>query len=374
MFKKIQYGIALLGLPLYLICMSAHASYGNCRTSTKIVKGDIVAPLCDISFTGVPSFSCVAPFPQMGVFTLRNNTPVTMIIGPATIITQDGGATTGTAITANTCGSSLAPGASCTITVTLASAPFNRVLRIGVNSRQVELDSPVITPTVNCVLPPAQVSTALTNACPGGLGTASTYGVLAGSAITNTGPTVINGDLGLSPLTSVTGFPPGTVTGSQHVADSAAATAQVDATTLYNCLALLPCDVNIDDPYDLANKTLIAPNVGGINVYCSTSTIQNSGGVLTLSGGGNANTVFIFKAGSALTMNPGSSIVLTGNAKAANVFWQLGSSATLKSTVMFQGTIVALTSISLQNGATILGRALARNGAVTFINNFVTVP
>ncbi|MBA3535380.1 MAG: DUF3494 domain-containing protein [Tatlockia sp.] len=366
MFKKIQYGIALLGLSLSFICMTANANYSNCRPSTKIVKEGVMAPLCDISFTGIPSFSCATPFPQTGVFTIRNNTPVNMRLGPATLIVSDGGIAGGASITASTCGSSLAPRASCNIIVTLSNPPFNLILRIGVNSRQGQLDSSVIAPTVGCISTPS----ALSPFFPCALGTTSTYGVLAGTTITNTGSTTINGDLGLSPGNAVVGFPPGFVTGAQHISDAAAAQAQLDLTALYTCLAEQTCNIDIGTD-DQAGETLTSAGIGAVNVFCSDSSILNSG-ILTLSG--DPTSVFIIRAGSTLTFNPFASVNLIGGVTAANVFWQVGSSATLNSSVIFQGTIVALTSITLNTSATILGRALARNGAVTFDTNFVNVP
>lgn len=363
MFKKIQYGIALVGLPLSLIAMTAHANYANCRTTGNMLKGELSAPLCDISFSTIPTFSCTATFPQTGVYTLTNNTPVTIQIGTATLTTLDGSSPTGDVdITGNTCGSSLASGASCNITVSLSSGPYNQVLQISVNSRQVVLNSPII----GCVVAASPVSANF----PCALGTTSTFGVLAGSGITNTGPTVINGDLGLYPGTSVTGFPPGIVNGQQYIANSTALTAQNDLTTLYTCLAAQPCGTTIGTT-DQAGNTLNSSGTGAVNVICSGSTINVTTGTLTLSG--DATSVFILQAGSALNLTDGS-ITLAGGLTAANVFWQVTSSAALTGTSSLEGTIAALTSITLTNGDTINGRALARNGAVTFDTNTVTVP
>jgi len=368
MFKKVRYGVALLGFPLALIAMTANADYVNCRPSTKIVKEENAAPLCDVSFTTIPTFACNAAFPQVGVYTIRNNSPVSLQIGTPTLIVNGGEAVSGgAAITSTTCGSSLASGASCNITVTLSTAPFNRILQIGINSRQVELNSPVIAPTVGCIATPSAVSASF----PCLLGTTSTYGVLAGTTITNTGPTIINGDLGLSPGIAVTGFPPGQVTGIQHITDAAAAQAQLDLTALYTCLAAQPC-ITVIGTTDQAGVTLNSAGIGAVNVYCSGSTINNSG---TLTLNGDPTSVFIFQAGSALNMITTSArIQLTGGVTAANVFWQVTSSATLSASSIFQGTIVALTSITMNTSATMVGRVLARNAAVTFDTNFVSVP
>jgi hypothetical protein len=194
------------------------------------------------------------------------------------------------------------------------------------------------------------------------LGTTQSFGVLAGSKVTNTGNTIISADLGLSPGTAVTGFPPGIVVppGTIHVTDAVALGAQNDAATAYNNLAGQGCDFGPFGPTDLAGQTLVP------GVYCYSSSVQNSG-VLTLNG--LPTDVWVFRIGSTLTTGPGSSVVGTGSQ--CNVFWQVGSSATLDTTTTFAGTIIALTSISVNNGVTLHGRALARNGAVTLINDTI---
>jgi Ice-binding-like len=204
------------------------------------------------------------------------------------------------------------------------------------------------------------------NPLPVPLGTTSTFAVLGGSTVTNTGPTVISGDLGLSPGSAVTGFPPGSVTGgSIHVDDSAAVQAQNDLTTAYNDAAgrLLPTPVAAD----LAGLTLFP------GVYKAPSSLMNSGSVI-LDGQGNPNAVFIFQIPSTLTTASGSHVILINGATANNVFWQVGASATLGTGSSFQGTILALTSITATTGASILGRLLARNGAVTLDTNLITGP
>jgi hypothetical protein len=362
MFKQIRYGIALLGLLLSVFTTGTNAFTG-CASSTK-TAGSLAAPPCDVSFTVIPTFIC-GTVPQTGVYTIRNNAPVTIAINYIRIQNNDANPDSDVTIDSTTCGSSLAAGASCNITVSLnAVATFNRILQIGVNTRQVQLSSPVITGcTAPTPIPPSP-------SFPCALNTTSTYATLAGSTITNTGPTLLAGDLGLSPGTAVIGFPPGVVTGTQHITDAAAAQAQLDLTTLYNCLAAQPCGTTIGTA-DQAGVTLTSSGVGAVNVYCSGSSILNSG-VLTLSG--DSTSVFIFQAGSTLTLNPGATIVLTGGATAANVFWQVGSSATLGTTTAFQGTIAAFTSITMNNAATMIGRALALNAAVTFDTNIVTLP
>ncbi len=198
-----------------------------------------------------------------------------------------------------------------------------------------------------------------------GLGTASPFAVLAGSTITNTGSSVITGDVGLSPGTSITGFPPGTISGTQHIADATAVTAQTDLTTAYlNAAGQTP---TATVSADLGGTTL-APGV-----YRSTSSMALTGTV-TLNAGGDASAVFIFQAASTLTTASSASVVLENGAQACNVFWQVGSSATLGTTTNFAGTVLALTSVTLDTGATVSGRVLARNGAVTLDDNHVTVP
>jgi hypothetical protein len=196
------------------------------------------------------------------------------------------------------------------------------------------------------------------------LGTAESFAVLAGSTITNTGPSVISGDLGLSPGTAVTGFPPGTVkAGTIHAADSVALQAQSDLTTAYTDAAGASSTATISA--DLAGRTLTP------GVYTSASSLGLSG-ALTLDAQGNPNAVFVFQAGSTLTAGSGSRVVLTGGAQACDVFWQVGSSATIGTSSTFVGNILALTSVSMTTGATLDGRALARNGAVTLDTNTIT--
>jgi hypothetical protein len=196
---------------------------------------------------------------------------------------------------------------------------------------------------------------------PVGLGTAAPFAVLAGSGITNTGATTITGDVGLSPGSSITGSP--TVNGTEYVDDPTAVQAKNDLTTAYNSAASAPSTSNLTGQ-DLGNKNL-SPGV-----YTFSSSAQLTG-TLTLSGNG----VFIFQIGSTLTTASGATVVLVNGAQACNVFWQVGSSATLGTTTQFQGTLMALTSISLDAGANILdGRALAQSGAVTLDNNQLTTP
>jgi hypothetical protein len=192
------------------------------------------------------------------------------------------------------------------------------------------------------------------------------FGVLAGTTITNTGGSVVTGDLGLSPGTSVTGFPPGTVTGAQHVTDTAAANAQLALTAEYLIAA------------GQTPGTVVSGNIGGQTLppgtYTSASTLAISSGNLTLDGGGNPNAAWLFQVGSTLTTTVGLNVILAGSAQAKNIVWQVGSSATLGVSTIFKGSILALTSITVGTNANVEGRLLARNGAVTLDTNAVVVP
>ena len=189
-----------------------------------------------------------------------------------------------------------------------------------------------------------------------GLGTSSAFALLAGQGITNTGSSVISGNVGTSPAAAVTGFPPGVITnGVIHAADAVALQAQSDLTTAYN---------------DAAGRTgaAVGPQLGGQNL---TPGVYNGGalnltGVLTLNGPG----VYIFTASSSLITATSSTVNLINGATACNVFWQVTSSATLNGPE-FVGTVMALTSITVGNGVHVVGRLLARNGNVTLINDRV---
>jgi hypothetical protein len=208
---------------------------------------------------------------------------------------------------------------------------------------------------------------ALAETAPVGLGTAGSFAVLAGTTVTNTGPSSISGDLGVSPGTAVTGFPPGTVSnGTIHSADGVAAGAQSDLTTAYNDAAGRSPTANV--PAFIGAGQTLAPGV-----YKASSSLD-VGGSLTLDGGGDPNAVFIFQAPSTLVTDSASSVILTDGAQACNVFWQVGSSATLGTNSAFTGSILALTSISVDTGDTIAGRTLARNGAVTLDDDTITSP
>jgi len=198
------------------------------------------------------------------------------------------------------------------------------------------------------------------------LGTATSFAVLAGTTVTNTNPSVISGDLGVSPGTAVTGFPPGVVTnGTIHAADAVAAQAQADLTTAYNDAAGRTPPTEVLG--DLTGRTLVA------GVYKATSALALNGTV-TLDAQNNPNAVFIFQAGSTLITASNSTVNLINGVNPCNVFFQVGSSATLGTNTTFVGSILALTSATVQTGTTVSGRILARNGQVSLDTNTINRP
>jgi hypothetical protein len=208
------------------------------------------------------------------------------------------------------------------------------------------------------------VPLAISAQAPVGLGTAGNFAVLAGSTVTNTGPSVISGSVGLAPGSAVTGFPPGIVlAGTTQIANGVALQAKNDLVTAYNDAAGRSSTATVSG--DLAGRTLTP------GVYTSASSLGLSG-QLTLNAQGNPAAVFVFQAGSSLIVGSGSQVNLIGGAQACNVYWQVGSSATIGTSSSFVGNILALTSITMTTGATLQGSALARNGAVTLDTNTIT--
>jgi len=197
------------------------------------------------------------------------------------------------------------------------------------------------------------------------LGTAGSFAVLAGSTVANTGPTTVNGDLGVWPGTSITGFLPGVVVnGGIYDGDTVAMQAQADALTAFSTAAA-----------ETGAQSLTGQDLGGLNltagVYSFASSAQLTG-TLTLNAQGSQNAVFIFQIGSTLTTASNAQISVI-NGQAAEIFWQVGSSATLGTGTEFDGDIIALASITLDTGATVsCGGALALNGAVSMDTNTVS--
>lgn len=215
-------------------------------------------------------------------------------------------------------------------------------------------------PTTPIVIP-LQTTSQATVAMAG----ATNIAVLAGSSVTNTGATNVTGDLGLSPGTSVGGFPPGILVGTLHINDAIATQAKLDLTTAYD---------------DAAGRTAtdivtLSGNLGGLTLtpglYKSTSSLAISSGDLTFDAKGNTNAVFIIQIASTLTTTSGRKVILSGGASASNIFWQVGSSATFGTTSVFKGTVMAMQSITFNTGATLNGRALARNGTVIMAGNTI---
>ncbi len=197
---------------------------------------------------------------------------------------------------------------------------------------------------------------------------ASNLAILAGSAISNTGATIITGDLGLSPGSSVGGFPPGILNGTKHINDVTANQAKLDLTAAYNNAAERTC----------TDIVTLSGNIGGLTLtpglYKSTSSLAVSSGDLTFDAKGNADAVFIIQIASTLTTTSGRKVILSGGALASNIFWQVGSSATFGTTSVFKGTVMAMQSITFNTGATLEGRGLARIGAVTMAGNTIVKP
>ena len=199
------------------------------------------------------------------------------------------------------------------------------------------------------------------------LGTADGFAVLAGSGITITGPTTITGDIGTYPTPAITGLGTLTLTGTNHADDAVTQLAKTDLVTAYNDAAGRAYDVSYVGGFDLVGLTLFS------GVYNDASSLFLSG-TLTLDAQGDPDAVWIFQAGSTLITASSSVVSLINGAMACNVFWKVGSSATLGTNSDFTGTILALTDITLTTGATVDGRVLARNGAVTMDTNTISLP
>ncbi len=199
------------------------------------------------------------------------------------------------------------------------------------------------------------------------VGGASGLAALAGSSVTNTGSTSITGDMGLSPGTSVDGFPPGEFTGTLHINDAIANQAKLDLNTAYdNAAGRTSTDI-----------FTLSGNIGGLTLspglYKSTSSLAISSGDLTFDAKGNANAVFIIQIATTLTTTSGRKVILSGGAKASNIFWQVGSSATFGTTSVFKGTVMAMQSITFNTGATLDGKALARTESITMEGNTIVL-
>jgi len=219
------------------------------------------------------------------------------------------------------------------------------------------------TPSGNTVTNPPLQTTVQANISLGS--NASTLAVLAGTSITNTGATTITGDIGLSPGTSVGGFPPGILNGDLHINDAIANNAKLDLTAAYNDAA----------GRTATDRVTLSGNLGGLTLtpglYKSTSSLAISSGDLTFDAKGNSSAVFIIQIASTLTTTSGRKVILSGGAQASNIYWQVGSSATFGTTSVFKGTVMAMEAITFKTGATLDGKALARTGTVILAGNTI---
>lgn len=197
---------------------------------------------------------------------------------------------------------------------------------------------------------------------------ASNFAVLAGSEVTSLGSTVITGDMGLSPGSSIGGFPPGILNGMQHINNAAANQAKLDIVDSYN-------DASARVATDMVT---LSGNIGGLTLtpglYKSTSSLAISSGDVTFDALGDPNAVFIIQMASTFTTTSGRKVILAGGASASKIFWQVGSSATFGTTSVMKGTILAMESITFNTGASLEGRALTRTGAVTMEANTIVIP
>lgn len=197
------------------------------------------------------------------------------------------------------------------------------------------------------------------------LGASGDYALLAGSAITNTGATNITGDMGLSPGTSIGGFPPGILVGTLHINTILAAQGKLDLTAAYNDAAgRVSTDI-----------VTLSGNIGGLTLtpglYKTTSSLAISSGDVTFDAEGKADAVFIIQIASSFTTTSGRKVFLKGGASASNIYWQVGSSVTLGTTSVMKGTILAMQAITFNTGASLEGRALARTGGIVLAGNTV---
>jgi formylglycine-generating enzyme required for sulfatase activity len=200
------------------------------------------------------------------------------------------------------------------------------------------------------------------------LGAANAFAILAGSTVSNIGPSIVTGDLGVSPGEAVVGFPPGILNGAIFTGvGSAAGQAKIDLTTAFN-EAAGRSGVPISLPGDLSGLTLYP------GLYTNSTSVMLSAGNLTIDALGDSHAVFIFQMGSTLTTGSNTEVVLSGGAKANNIYWQVGTSATLGTDSIFKGNILAEASITLTTGTTVEGRALTKTAAVTLDASVVTTP
>jgi len=370
MLKNYHWCEAIVGAALSCLAITSHADSSACSTisrSNELNPLQLAAP-CDVTFSVIPTFSPICILnTESGTYTITNNSPVTMNINYIRIQSNDSLPASTTTITAapiNNCGTSLAAGASCNILVNIVptvAGTLNRVLQIGIDSRQVQLAAPAINFTVCSTPPPPPTSTFDYSPI---LSTTLDCTILGGSTVTNTGASNVNGNVCLDPGSSITGFPPGTITnGAEEINTALTTTARASFTTVQTYIAGLPCDTD-----------LTGQDLGGLiltpGTYCFSSSAQLTG-ALTLSG--SPTDYFYFQIGSTLTTAAASSVVLLGGETSAHVFWNVGSSATIGTATLFQGNILTQASTTITTGASVSGRVLASPaGAVTLDTNAVS--
>lgn len=367
MFKKFQHGAVVLGL---LLPLATHAL--SCRG---ISEDDSSFAPCDASFINPPVFGALCQnATTTGIFTLRNNTPVTIIINYIRLQNNDGLPAAAAVVVptpTNNCGSSLASGATCNIGVQLlplAAGVFNRVLQVGIDTRQVQIDAPAITTVVgNCTTPSPIPPPDFIPAIPGTPLSLFQASILGATTVTNTGPTIVNGDLDLTPGSEVTGFPPGAfVNGVININNDASTNTKTQAQAYFTALNGLACSVTYGAGQDI---TVLSPIDCAVTpVLCFTSSAAMTGPVQINGVVGDSCT---FKIASTLTVSSNAVMTTAGGILNDNINWAVGSSATLGTNSTLYGIIDALSSITLNTGATLNGRAWALNGAVTLDSNQV---
>lgn len=373
MYNHVKYGSIILSILLPLATQAQH-----CRSG---LSDDLSLAVCDETFINPPVFGAICtssspPGTSTGIFTLQNNTSVPLKINYIRIQDNDGYPQSASAVVAspfNNCvvGASIAPRSFCDISVVLygaglAAGTFNRVLQVGINSRQVEVDAAAITAGVSgCSTPPPTPPAGFTPTIPGTPSYLYSASILAYSTVTNSGLTVVNGDLDLTPGSAVTGFPPGViVNGVQNIDNTAATNVKTAAQNYFTALNALACSATYGASTDIS--TLSPIDCHTTPVLCFTSSALMTSTVVLNGAAGDTCT---FVIGSTLTVSTGATMTTSGGIFNDNISWAIGSSATLGVTSTLVGIIDASASISLNTGATLNGRAWALNGAVTLLDN-----
>ncbi len=370
MYHKFKHGAIVLGLlaPLATQAQLCQKSFAD----------DPSLATCDATFVRPPVFGTIcATATAIGTYTVQNNTPVPMKINYIQIQNNDGMSNAAATIVAspvNSCivGDSIAPGSFCNISVQLGPlnlGTFNRVLQVGIDTRQVQIDAPAITTIVDitCNTPGPTPPPGFISTIPGTPSYLFQSSILAYSTVTNTGPSIVNGDLDLTPGSSVTGFPPGTIiNGVQNINNTTATNVRTAASSYFTALNGLPCSVTFGAGQDISALSPI--NCAVTPVLCFTSSALMTGAVIL---NGTAGSSCTFKIASSLTVSNNAVMTTAGGILNDNISWAIGSSATLGTNSTLYGIIDASASITLPTGATLKGRAWALNGAVTLDTNNV---